>query len=143
MAAPIKVSPEEFADKHARRLKGAVEDIRAGVQKVTESPTAKAAAKESKMLQNVQSAVQSGKWAARLKAVTLEEWKSKTVEKGLGRIAAGVDGAHGKMVAFASQLLPYEATLKDQINKMPDLTLEDSISRATSWIRGMSKFTRK
>jgi len=39
--------------------------------------------------------------------------------------------------------LPYEATLKDQINKMPDLTLEDSISRATSWIRGMSKFTRK
>ena len=141
--APINITPEEFTEKHARRLKGSIEDIRSGVSKVTESPTAKAAAKQDKMLAGVQAAVTSGKWAARLKAVSLDQWKEKTLNKGLGRIASGIDGAHDKVVAFAEQLLPFEASLKEQINKLPDLTLEDSVNRATAWIRGMSKFTRK
>jgi len=143
MASTIKITPDEFADKHARRLKGAIEDIRTGVMKVTESPTAKAAAKEQKMLQNLQSAVQSGKWSNRLKAVTLDQWQSQVINKGLGRVASGVDEARDKVTKFASQLLPYESDLKAKIDKMPDLTIEDSVSRATAWIRGMSKFERK
>ena len=141
--AKIKVDAEEFAEKHARRLKGAIEDVRAGVEKVTESPTLKAAAKKTKMLQNLQQSVTSGKWETGLKRVSLEQWKQKTIDKGLGRIAAGVDEAHDKMVAFGAQLLAYESGLKDQVDKMPDLTIEDSINRATSWIRGMAKFERK
>ena len=141
--AKIKVTAEEFAEKHARRLKGAIEDVRSGVEQVTESPTVKAAAKQNKMLQNLQQSVSSGKWAAGLKRVSLEEWKQKTLSKGLGRIAAGVDEAHDKMVEFGGQLLAYESGLKDKIDKMPDLTVEDSINRATEWIRGMVKFERK
>jgi len=137
------ISPEEFADKHARRLKAATEDIRAGVARVTEAPTAKAAAKQDKMLARLQAAVSSGKWASRLRAVTLEEWKAATTDKGINRIAAGIDAAHGKQVAFAQQLLTYESTLMGTVEKMPDLTLEDSITRATAWIRGMAKFTPK
>ena len=79
----ITITPEEFAEKHARRLKAAVEDIRAGVERVTESPTAKAAAKQDKMIARLQEAVSSGKWAARLKAVPLEDWKSKTIRRAL------------------------------------------------------------
>ena len=139
----IKLTAEEFADKHARRLKGSIDDIRSGVGKVTIAPTLQAAAKQDKMLQNLTAAVQSGKWAARLKAVDLPTWQDKILNKGLGRIASGIDGAHDKVVAFAAQLLPYEASLQDQVGKMPDLTLEDSVNRASSWIRGMSKFTRK
>jgi len=141
--SPINITAEEFAEKHARRLKGSIDDIRSGVSKVTESPTAKAASKQDKMLAGVQAAVSSGKWASRLRAVTLEQWKQKTLDKGLGRIASGIDGAHDKVVDFASQLLPFEANLKTTIDKLPDLTLEDSVNRATTWIRGMSKFTRK
>jgi hypothetical protein len=141
--AKTMLSPDEFADKHARRLKGSVDDIRAGIARVTESPTAKAADKKDKMLQNLTASVNSGKWAQRLRSVTLEDWKAKTTDKGLSRIASGIDGARAKVVDFASQLLPYEANLQQQVNKLPDLTLEDSISRMTSWVRGMSKFTRK
>jgi len=141
--AKIKLTAEEFADKHARRLKGSIDDIRSGVGKVTVAPTLQAAAKQDKMLQNLTAAVQSGKWAARLKAVDLPTWQDKILNKGLGLIASGIDGAHDKVVAFAAQLLPYEAGLQDQVAKMPDLTLEDSVNRASSWIRGMSKFTRK
>lgn len=139
----IKLTSQEFADKHARRLKGSIDDIRAGVSKVTVAPTLLAAAKQDKMLQNLTAAVQSGKWAARLKSVDLPTWQDKIINKGLGRIASGIDGAHDKVVAFADQLLPFESTLQDQVGKMPDLTLEDSVNRASSWIRGMSKFTRK
>ena len=138
--ARITITPEEFAEKHARRLKGAVEDIRAGVERVTVSPTALAAAKQDKMIARLQESVSSGKWAARLKAVTLEDWKSKTLDKGLGRIAAGIDAAHDKQVKFATALLGYETTVLAKIDTMPDLTLEDSVGRATAWIRAMAKF---
>lgn len=138
-----KLTPQEFREKHARRLKGSIEDIRTGVSRVTESPTAKAAAKADKMVANLSRSVQSGKWAARLRGVSLEEWKAKMTDKGLGRIAGGIDEAASKVEDFASQLLPFQDSLAKTVNALPDLTLEDSISRATAWIRGMSKFTKK
>lgn len=141
--APILITPEEFAEKHARRLKQSVEDIRLGVSRVTVAPTSLAAAKQDKMLARLQASVTSGKWAARLRAVTVEQWKMATIDKGLNRIAAGIDAAHDKQVVFAGQLLSYENTLLTTIEKMPDLTIEDSVSRATAWIRGMSKFVAK
>lgn len=143
MPKTINITPEEFADKLARRLKAAIPDIQAGIQKVTENPMQKAASKKAKMLQNVTEAVQSGKWEAGLRRVSLDEWKQKFTEKGVNRIAQGIDSSKDKVVAFATQLLEYEKTLKGQIDQMPDLTLEDSLNRMTTWMRGMSKFRRK
>ena len=140
---PIKITPEEFAEKQARRLKASTPDIRVGIMRVTESPTAKAADKQDKMLANLQAAVNSGKWARGLRKVTLESWKDAALNKGLGRIAAGIDAAHDKVVDFASQLLPFEDRLQGEISKMPDLTLEDNIARMTNWARGMNKFQKK
>ena len=81
-----KLTPREAQEKHARRLKGATEDIRRGVQKVTEAPGVKAAAKEEKMRANLLAALDSGKWKNRVAAVPLEEWKDKMLNKGVGRI---------------------------------------------------------
>jgi len=139
----VKITPQEYADKHARRLKASVDDIRLGVSRVTESPTEKAATKADKMLQNLSEAVRSGKWARGLRRVTLEEWKKRTLEKGIGRIAQGIDSVREQQVDFATQLFAFENTLLGKIDVMPDLTLEDSISRATDWIRGMASFERK
>lgn len=141
--AQIKITPEEFAEKQARRLKGALDDMRTGVERVTESPMVKAAGKKEKMLQNLTASVQSGKWEQRLKGVSLESWKQSFLDKGIGRVSGGIDAAHDKVVAFATQLLAYENSLKTSLDKMPDLTLEDSVQRATTWIRGMAKFSRK
>ena len=138
-----KLTPEQFREKHARRLKASVEDIRTGVARVTESPTAKAASKVDKMRTNLLKALDSGKWASRLKAVSLEEWKTKTIDVGINRIAAGIDAAAAKVENFASQLLPFQDKLKNDIARMPDVTLEDNIARMTTFIRGMAKFTKK
>lgn len=138
----VKLTPEEFAEKHSRRLKGSLEDIRSGVERVDEAPGKKAAAKQGKWVAALSEKRTQEKWARRVAAVTLEEWKRKTLNKGVGRIAAGIDEAHDKVVEFASALFSHQNAGLPTIHNMPDLTLEDSISRATAWIRHMSKFKR-
>jgi len=103
---------------------------------------AKAAASEDKMIMNLTESVTSGKWRAGLMRVSLEEWKSKMTDKGIPRIAAGIDAAHGKVVAFATELLAFERNLLPRIEAMPDLTLDDNILRAGAWMRGMAEFRR-
>lgn len=137
-----KLTPDEFQEKHARRLKGATEDIRKGVERVTEAPTLKAAAKKDKMRANLNKALDDGKWERGLKRVTLEDWKSKMIDKGVGRIAAGIDAAAPKVREFASELLPHIDKVQAEIKGMPDVSLEDNINRMTTFIRGMAKFTR-
>jgi len=137
-----KLTASEFQEKHARRLKASTEDMRKGIDRVTESPTAKAAAKQDKMLANLTASVQSGKWAAGLKRVSLEEWKRKTRDVGVNRVAAGIDAAKDKVVAFAEDLLPHIDRGKEKISAMPDITLDDSINRMTTFVRHMAGFKR-
>jgi hypothetical protein len=138
-----KLTPQEFQEKHARRLKGAVDDMRRGVENVTTSPTEKAAAKQDKMRSNLVAAIDSGKWSRGLRRVTLNEWKDKMINKGIGRVSAGIDAAAPKVIAFAEELLPHIDKVRAEVKKMPDVTLEDNIQRMVSFTRGMAKFQRK
>ena len=137
-----KLTAAQFQEKHARRLKGSVEDVRQGIDRVTESPTEKAAAKQDKMLTNLTAAVNTGKWAAGLKRVSLEQWKKQTRDIGVNRIAAGIDGAKEKVIAFAEDLLPHIDRGLEKIKGMPDTTLDDNINRMTSFVRHMAELKR-
>ena len=137
-----RVTPEEFQEKHARRLKGSIEDMRRGVERVTESPTKKAAAKKEKMRAGINAALDNGKWERGLNRVSLPDWQGAMINKGLGRVAAGVDGSKEKTIAFASELLPFQDSLKGKIKDMPDVTLEDNLNRMTTYVRGMAGFKR-
>lgn len=137
-----KLTASEFQEKHARRLKAAVEDVRKGIDRVTENPCEKAASKQDKMLTNLTAAVSSGKWAAGLKRVSLEEWKKKARDIGVNRIAAGIDGAKDKVVSFAEVLLPHIDRGTAKIKSMPDVTLDDNINRMTTFVRHMSELKR-
>lgn len=138
-----RVTPKEYQEKHARRLKASLEDMKAGVERVTEAPTAKAAKKVDKMRANLLAALDSGKWQRRLNAVTLDEWKRKMVDVGVPRVSAGIDAAAAKTEAFAAELLPHVDKVSTEVKKMPDVTLDDNINRMVSFIRGMAKFERK
>jgi len=137
-----KVTPDEFVDKYARRMKGALEDIRRGVDRVTEAPTKKAAEKIDKMRERWLRALEEGKIQRGLERVSLDEWKAKMKDKGINRIPAGVDGAKDKMKDFADKLLKHIDAGLQEIKSMPDVTIEDSIARVEKWIRHMSKFKR-
>ena len=142
MARAPKVTPAQFAGKWSQNSQGAGEYIKQGVERVTEAPGKKAAAQVAKMRQNLVASLDNGKWAARVGAVSLESWKEKMISKGLARHAQGVQEAEGKMEAFGARLLPHIASGQLKIEKMPDLTLQDSKNRAVAWIDHMSKMPR-
>jgi len=138
-----KLTPEEAREKHARRLKAATEDIRRGVMRVSEAPGVKAAQKVDKMRARLLEKIDDGTWARRVASVSLEEWRKLMTEKGIGRIAAGIDGAAEKMEDFFSQLFEYQDRLQQKIKDMPDLTFEDNVNRMVTWVRGMKEFRKK
>jgi hypothetical protein len=138
-----RVTAEQYYEKLSRRLKSATADIEAGVNLVDTAPTALAADKADKWVNGIMEARSSGRWERALRKVSLDEWKTKMKSKGIPRIATGIDGAKAKVVDFAKQLLPFEDNLMAEIERMPDVTLEDSINRMGAWARGMSNFTRQ
>ena len=137
-----RVTAQEFQEKQARRLKASLPDMKRGIERVTVAPGKKAAAKEDKMKAGIIESIESGHWAARVASVSLEEWQSKMINKGLGRVAQGIDQAKDKTIAFAEQLLPHIDKVVAEVEKLPDLTIDDSIARVTTFMRGMSKFKR-
>lgn len=137
-----KLTAAQFQEKHARRLKASTEDMRAGIDRVTENPCEKAAARQDKMLTNLTNAVTNGKWANGLRRVSLEDWKRKARDVGVNRVAAGIDAASAKVVAFAEVLLPHVDRGRDKIMGMPDVTIDDNINRMTTFIRHMAELRR-
>lgn len=135
-----KLSPEQATEKHARNLKASIPDITIGVNAVTTAPGQKAAANVAKMRANLLESIDDGTWAKRVSAVTLEKWKADMLDKGVNRIAAGIDGSADKMNNFFGKLFPFQDSLKAEVDRLPDLTLEDSIARMTKWVRGMANF---
>jgi hypothetical protein len=102
---------------------------------VTESPTAKAASNPQKFLMGVQAAVQSGKWQAGLNAVSLQDWKTAMIQKGVGRVAQGTQAALPKMQAFMARFYPILQQNMEQVNAMPNNTLEDRINKMVAMAR--------
>jgi hypothetical protein len=135
-----RMSGNDFAEKWGRRLSGATEDIRKGVENVTEAPGAKAASKKAKWVAKMTDAAVQDKWAKNVSAVTVDEWKRKTLEVGIGRVSAGVSAATSKMSKFGEQLLSYQENNLPKIRSMPDVTLSDSKARMDAWFDIMSKF---
>ncbi len=137
-----RVTPQQFAEKWARRTGQATQDYIAGVRGVREAPGQQAAEKADKLLAGVTRSINDGKWQARVSAVSLQAWQDAAVNKGAQRIAAGVQGAQSKMTRFASEVLPYLDNVVSEVKAMPDMTLEDRINRSSEFQRLMSQFRR-
>lgn len=135
-----RLDPKQFADKLIRRQSGAVDDMRQGVEAVKEAPSKKAVAKQAKMKANLMQAIDSGKWARKLGAVTLEEWKEKMLNIGVARVQPGIEASRNKIERFAERFLPFLDTVKQKIDAMPDTTLEERIAKSAAQMREVAKF---
>jgi hypothetical protein len=138
-----KLTGAQTAEKWGSHLKSASDSITAGVAAVTKAPTLSASEKQDKMRANIIKAIDDGRWKKGLLKVSLSDWQEAMTERGIPRIAAGVDGAQSDMGVFFDELAAFQAPLSAKIDKMPDVTLEDSIARMTAQVRGMAQFTRK
>jgi hypothetical protein len=137
MAGLMEGDAGSVAEKWARRLSGATNDIRVGIMNVTEAPGVAAARRKNVWLQNVQSS--ADKWATNTGRVSLEDWKKAALDKGINRIAAGATAAQSKMTAFMQRLLPVAAQISRETKRMKDQGA-DSIARVTYAINAMKAF---
>ena len=135
----VKKSPQEAASKWKKNIKASTSEIAAGVGRVTEAPGIKAAAAQEKMMINLMESLESGRWAASVSGVSLEDWKKAMIEKGIPRIAKGAEEATAKVVAFQEWLLPKVQAAQDKIKAMPSITLDDNIDRMNTYTREMAK----
>lgn len=139
MANKVKVTPEQFAARWGTGLKGSIERIREGVERVAVAPGEAAAAAVDKWHSSISSATTRDKWARRVAAVSLPDWQRAMLQKGVNRISDGVDNATPKMVQYGTALIEHQNRLLTQLDQLPNVTLEDSIRRMTTWVRGMAQ----
>lgn len=137
---PVRSDPQAATAKWVRNISSATADITRGVQAVTTAPGQAAAAQAQKWINNLQAA--QAKWKARVASVSLTDWQNAMLNVGVPRIAQGANAKQGKFTSFMQDFLPYLQSGVATIDKMPNVTLEDSINRATAMIRHNAKFSR-
>lgn len=130
-------TPQQIAEKWATRLGGATQSIQDGVNRVTTAPGQKAAQQKQAYVDNV--VAKSDKWAARVAAVSLEEWKSATVA-GASRVSAGAQAKKGKMQRHMENFLPFLDTVQAKVAQMPRGTLEQNLARMMVNARELSQY---
>jgi hypothetical protein len=132
-----KVTGAEAAEKWARRLSSAGPDIQRGIDRVTTAPGEAAVRQQDKMTQNFGESVSSGRWASKTRQVTLESWKASARDKGVARIAQGVQAALPAQGARYDRLLGAVDAAAAKANAMPSTTLEQRLERANTFARTM------
>ena len=137
---PVRATPADATSKWVANLSGSTERIKAGVQRVTQSPGQKAAAQSQKWLQRVTAS--QDKWKQRVGSVSLSDWQQSMIDVGVPRVAQGAQAKQNKFQAFAAEFFPYLAQGVQRIDAMPSTTLEDNINRAVAMIRHNAGFKR-
>jgi hypothetical protein len=99
-----------------------------------------AAAAADKWLARVTAAQQ--KFKTNVAAVSLADWQNSYINIGVPRVAQGAQAKQNKVLNFMNQWLPYLQNGVSTIDKMPNVTLEDGIARATAMIRYNAKFKK-
>ena len=133
--------PTTVATKWSRNLAAATQTITDGVNAVTQAPGAKAAANVTAWITRLQAA--QDKWVRNTSAVTLQQWQSAMITKGIPRVSSGATAALPKMTQFMQQFLPFVEQGAQQVRAMPNATIEDGIARAVAQIRYNATFVKK
>lgn len=134
-----RISPTAAADKWARNLGAAGQDITAGIARVQRAPGQQAAAAADKWLQKVTGA--QAKFKANVGAVSLSDWQ-QAATAGVQRVAQGANAKKGKMADFATKFFAHLDAGASAINAMPTNTLEDGVAKAAAQIRHNANFRR-
>lgn len=138
--AKVKLTPSEWAEKQGTRLKAALPEMQAGIERVTEAPGIAAAKAKDKMRQNLLKKLDDGTWEKNVAKVTVSEWKDAIITKGLPRIASGIDGARAKVTKFADQFGKHIDTAAATIDAMPTLNIQQSGAKMMAQMMHNSKF---
>lgn len=135
----MALDPTLATQKWVNRMQAASAEITAGVNAVSVAPGVSAAKQANAWITRIQAS--KAKWERNVAAVTLEQWKSAMIERGIPAINAGVTAKSGNYLNFANKAYPYIATGVAHVKSMPKGTLAQSQARANYFMEYMSKYT--
>lgn len=139
----MALNPADVAQRWANNLGAAGQKIKDGVNAVTESPMAKAAARQDAWVAGVQRARDDGSYAAGLNKVSLADWKNAMINKGVNRIGTGATAAIPKMTTFMASFLPYVQQGQQMLQSMPRGDLSQNIGRMTAMVQFLANYKNK
>jgi predicted component of type VI protein secretion system len=137
-----KGTPAQAAERYARRTAAAAPDWVNGVNQVTESPGAKAAASADLWQMKVSQQQAKEKFKRRTGAVSTEDWKTATAAA-QSRYSQGAAAAQAKMEKYQAAVASHIEAGKRMIAAMPKGTPQDAAARASAWVLHMAKFEYK
>jgi len=108
-----------------------------GINAVTQSPMAAAAANTAGYIQGVTDAVSSGKFERGLQRVSITDWKTAATTKGAPRLATGAAAALPKVEKFWQSFGPKLDAATAQTRAMPKATFEDRMARAQAQMQAV------
>ena len=132
----------EVAAKWASRLGQATQEMQAGVQRVSTSPGAAAAAKKQKWVARMTDTATQDKWARNVGAVSLQEWQQRMVDVGISRVSSGAQAAIPKVENTFTSLLQHIDAGVSRVRSMPDLTPTDREQRAIAMMRWNAQYKK-
>lgn len=131
------VTADQAAQDWVAGLSAKTAKIQANAQAVTTAPGQLAARNAQAYLSGVQANYE--KWRRNVAAVSLQDWQTAFVQKGVPRIAPGAQAAQAKFASFMQQLLPYVERGKAQLPQRG--SFEQNVQRATAWMQYMHGFS--
>lgn len=134
--------PAAVAAKWSTNLSNSTTSITNGVNAVTTAPGQAAAAAQATMRARLLAAIDSGKWAANVSSVSLQQWKTAMTQTGIPRIADGARKGQPKMQAFMQSFLPFVSQVQQQVRAMPNATQADREARMLANSRLLAGFKK-
>ena len=137
MSLRPSATPAEVREAYLKgtREKGKT-NYRKGVMRTTVSPTQLAAQKIDKMRDGFNRAIDSGKTAAGLNAITNPMWQQAASGKGAENYVNGTNAGADKLLAARQAKQSQIDALRSQIDSMPNNTFEERMARQRAWAEG-------
>ena len=134
--------PAAVAAKWSTNLSNSTTSITNGVNAVNQAPGQAAANAQATLRARLLAAIDSGKWAANVSAVSLQQWKQAMLQTGIPRIADGARKGQPKMQTFMAAFLPFLSNVQRQVRAMPNATQADREARMIQNMRLISQFRK-
>lgn len=136
------IDPAAAAAKWARNAGAASAEYVAGAERTDKDPTALAVANQQRALTGYQDAMNSGRWAAALRAAGRSGWLEGIKTKGATNYTNGVQQAEAKVAAAFGPLFSHIASVQSTVQRMPSNTDAERELRMLTFIRGMRQYRK-
>ena len=126
------LTPTQISQKWLTNFGNAAQSMTDGVNAVQTAPGQLAAAQASLWLQRLQQSQQ--KWATRVAAVPLADWKNAMITLGIPRAQQGATQKQARYTAFITQYTQFLTGQVATIKAMPKGSLAASLARSSAMI---------